>query len=171
MLQVLRGCHIRSSGEIERATTGYDPVDFLQDAKNIQQDGVCRQKPPFRDYSGMSPDDRIRAYRVSFDVNLRAGDHPVRFHVRSMGRVLQPSQVYASYLLTSLSILYGGCGKGFAVARVFGTTEAEPGHFDDPGASDDMAEFVPLNAKRAGKLDLHLGYTCIRSSMSNHRHP
>jgi hypothetical protein len=46
---------------------------------------------------------------------------------------------------------------------VFGTPEARPNHFDDPGSSGDMAMFDPETAAVAGKKELQLGYTCVRS--------
>ena len=96
-------------------------------------------------------------------VNYRPGDHPIIFHVSSAGRELRPWQAYASYLLTGLFVLYGNCGDGFVIDKVFGTPQANPGHFDDPRTPNDMAAFDPETAAQSGKRDLHLGYTCIRA--------
>ena len=89
-------------------------------------------------------------------------DHPIVFQVSSAGRMLRPWQAYASYLLTGGFVLYGRCGEGFVIDKVFGTRQANPGHFDDPRTPSDMAEFDPESAAQSGKADLHLGYTCIR---------
>jgi hypothetical protein len=96
-------------------------------------------------------------------VDYGPGDHPVRFRVRTAGRELRPWQAYASYMLTGGFVLYGYCGEGFAIKKVFGTPAAKPSHFDEAGASDDAAAFDPEGAAAAGKTDLHLGYTCIRT--------
>ena len=77
----------------------------------------------------------------------------------SAGRKLMPWQAYASYMLTGGYVLYGYCGDGFVVDKVFGTPEAHPGHFDDGTAS-----FDPESAAQSGKWNLHLGYTCIREA-------
>ena len=75
---------------------------------------------------------------------------------------LRPWQAYASYLLTGGFVLYGHCGEGFVVDKVFGTPQATPSHFDEPRTSHDMAMFDPESAAASGKKDLHLGYTCVR---------
>jgi hypothetical protein len=95
-------------------------------------------------------------------VNYEPGDHPIVFRVTSAGKELRPWQAYASYSLTGGFVLYGHCGDGFVVDRVFGTPEAHPGHFDDPQSAGDMAAFDPESASAAGKKDLQLGYTCVR---------
>jgi hypothetical protein len=46
---------------------------------------------------------------------------------------------------------------------VFGTPEAQPNHFDDPGSTGDMTMFDPKSAAAAGRKDLRLGYTCVRN--------
>jgi hypothetical protein len=84
------------------------------------------------------------------------GDHPITFRITSSGRDLNPWQAYASYLLTGGFVLYGHCGEGFVVDRVFGAPEAKPSHFDD------MAAFDPESAAASGKTDLYLSYTCVR---------
>jgi hypothetical protein len=90
-------------------------------------------------------------------------DHPIIFRVSSAGRELRPWQAYASYWLTGGFVLYGLCGEGFVIDKVFGTPQANPGHLDDPRTPDDKAEFDPESAAQSGKRDLHLGYTCIRN--------
>ena len=89
-------------------------------------------------------------------VDYEPGDHPIIFRVSSKGRELQPWQAYASYTLTGGFVLYGYCGQGFVVDKVFGTPEA------NPSDSDEVAAFDPENAAAAGKKNMHLGYTCIR---------
>jgi hypothetical protein len=162
-LTVFRGCQIRSTGPIDFSPTGYFSLDTFQDVQGIDPVGKCAQQPLFPDYSESKPDNGIRAYRVDMHVNYRAGDHPVIFHVSSAGRELRPWQAYASYLLTGGFVLYGNCGDGFVIDKVFGTREANPRHFDDPRTPNDMADFDPESAAAAGKWDLHLGYTCIRA--------
>ena len=110
----------------------------------------------------MRPAPHLLRYAVTMHVDYRPGDHPIRFDVRSDGRSLRPWQAYAGYMLTGGFVLYGRCGSGFAVARVFGTPEARPSHFDDPRSLDDMAAFDPETAAQAGKRMLTLGYTCVR---------
>jgi len=65
-------------------------------------------------------------------------------------------------MLTGGFVLYGYCGKGFAVDKVFGTKEASPSHFTERGDSGDAAAFDPEGAAESGKKDLNLGYTCVR---------
>jgi hypothetical protein len=117
---------------------------------------------PFPDYSKSKPDKSIRTYRVEMRVDDEPGDHPVIFRVSSAGKELRPWQAYASYYLTGGFVLYGHCGDGFVVGKVFGTPEAHPSHFDSPGSPEDMAAFDPESAAAAGKKNLQLGYTCIR---------
>lgn len=95
------------------------------------------------------------------DINYD-GEHPIIFRVTSAGKELHPWQAYASYLLTGGFVLYGHCGDGFVVDKVFGTREAKPSHFDEPRTSSDMAMFDPETAADSGKKHMHLGYTCIR---------
>jgi hypothetical protein len=95
-------------------------------------------------------------------VDYGPGDHPIVFHVRSGKRDLRPWQAYASYMLTGGFVLYGLCGQGFVVDKVYGTPAARPSHFDEPRDPGDMAEFDPETAAQSGKTDLHLGYSCVR---------
>ena len=161
-LEVFRGCRVESKGVIDFSPTRYYSLDTFQDVDQIAPVGKCSRQPPFPDYSKSKPDKRIHAYRVDMHVIYGRGDHPVVFDVSSAGRELRPWQAYASYLLTGGFVLYGLCGDGFVIDKVFGTSQANPGHFDDPRTPNDMAMFDPENAADSGKSDLHLGYTCIR---------
>jgi hypothetical protein len=95
-------------------------------------------------------------------VNYAPGDHPVLFRVTSGGKELQPWRAYASYMLTGGFVLYGLCGDGFVVDKVFGTPQASPSHFTESRELGDMAMFDPESAAASGKTDLHLEYTCVR---------
>ncbi len=161
-LEVLRGCRVRSRGALDFSPTGYYSLNIYQNVKEIEPLGTCVQQPPFPDYSEAKPDKAIRAYRVEMDVDYESGDHPIVFHVSSSGKELQPWQAYASYTLTGGYVLYGLCGDGFVVDKVFGTPQANPSHFDEPRTSGDTAAFDPESAAAAGKKNLHLGYTCVR---------
>ena len=161
-VQVLRGCRVRSTGSVDISSTGYFSLDTYQDVELIQPVGNCTQKPPFPDYSKAKPSKAIRAYRVDMHINYEPGDHPLIFRVSSAGKELRPWQAYASYMLTGGFVLYGQCGEGFVVDKVFGTPQANPGHFDEPRDPSDMATFDPESAAASGKKDLHLGYTCVR---------
>jgi hypothetical protein len=161
-MAVLRGCRVRSRGTLDFSPTGYFSLDVHEDVQSIESVGKCERQSPFPDYSKEKPDKAIRAYRVDMHVNYEPGDHPVVFRVTSAGRELRPWQAYASYNLTGGFVLYGLCGDGFVVDKVFGTPEARPGHFDDSRSSGDMAMFEPESAAAAGKKDLQLGYTCVR---------
>ncbi len=160
-LQVLRGCRVKSTGQIDFSPTGYYSLDTYQGADRIEPVGACERQPPFPDYSQAKPDKSIRQYRVDMDINYD-GEHPIIFRVTSAGKELHPWQAYASYLLTGGFVLYGHCGDGFVVDKVFGTREAKPSHFDEPRTSSDMAMFDPETAADSGKKHMHLGYTCIR---------
>jgi len=155
-LEVLRGCRVRSSGSVGFSPTGYYSLDLYQDVQEIEPIGRCKTQLAFPDYSHAKPDRTIRAYQVDMRVDYEPGDHPIIFRVSSKGRELQPWQAYASYTLTGGFVLYGYCGQGFVVDKVFGTPEA------NPSDSDEVASFDPENAAAEGKKNLHLGYTCIR---------
>jgi hypothetical protein len=161
-LQVLRGCRVRSKGVIDFSPTGYYSLDTYQDVTEIEPVGSCSRKQPLPDDSVTKPSNAIRAYRVDMFVDYEPGDHPVVFRVSSAGKSLRPWQAYASYWLTGGFVLYGHCGQGFVVSTVFGTPQANPGHFDEPRTSSDMAMFDPESASVAGVTKLHLGYTCVR---------
>ncbi len=161
-LEIFRGCRVKSRGAIDFSPTGYYSLDMFQDVEKIDPVGKCSRHLPFPEYSAPKPNKGIRAYRVDMHVIYRAGDHPIIFHISSAGRELRPWQAYASYLLTGGFVLYGHCGDGFVIDKVFGTPEANPGHFDELGTPADMAAFDPESAAASGKWDLHLGYTCIR---------
>jgi len=161
-LQVLRGCRVRSKGAIDFSGTGYYSLDTYQAVDQIEPVGSCPLQLPFPDHSKAKPDKSVHEYRVAMHVNYRPGDHPIIFRVSSAGKELQPWQAYASYWLTGGFVLYGHCGEGFVVDKVFGTPQAKPFHFAEPRTSDDMAAFDPENAAASGKHDLHLGYTCVR---------
>jgi hypothetical protein len=160
-LQVLRGCRVRSKGVIGFSPTGYYSLDTYQMVAQIEPVGDCERQLPFPDYSNAKPDKSIRDYRVDMQI-AHDGDHPIVFRVSSAGKELRPWQAYAKYLLTGGFVLYGNCGEGFAVDKVFGTAQANPSHFGEPQTSDDMAMFYPEDAVEFGKKDLHLGYTCVR---------
>jgi len=163
-LETLRGCRVESIGEIDFAGTGYFSLDTYQSVEKIEPAGFCAKQLPFPDYSQAKPDKRVRAYRVEMDIDYSPGDHPILFHVSSSGKDLQPWEAYASYSLTGSFVLYGECGEGFRVDKVYGTPQANPGHFTEKGEPDDMAAFDPENAAAAGKKKLRLGYTCMRDS-------
>lgn len=167
-LEALRGCRVVSTGAIDFSPTGYYSLNTFQDVKQIQPIGACLRQPPFADYSSTKPDKRVRTYRVDMHVVYKPGDHPIIFHVRSAGRELRPWQAYARYMLTGGFVLYGLCGDGFVIDKIFGTPAAYPGHFDDPRTSSDMASFDPESAAQSGESDLHLGYTCIRAPLRDH---
>jgi len=163
-LQVVRGCRVRSTGAIDFSSTGYYSLDIYQVVDLVEPIGSCARQLPFPDYSKTKPNKSVHEYRVDMYVNYRPGDHPIIFRVSSAGKALQPWQAYASYMLTGGFVLYGRCGDGFVVDKVFGTPEAKPTHFDEPRASGDMAAFDPENAAASGKKDLRLGYTCVRKN-------
>ncbi|TMJ13753.1 MAG: hypothetical protein E6G94_11065 [Alphaproteobacteria bacterium] len=162
-LEALRGCRIRSSGLLDHAPTGYYSLDLYQQVRKAQPVGACTRKPPFPGYSHAAPDPHVRSYTVAMEVDYGAGDRPIVFHARSGGKELRPWQAYAGYMLTGSFILYGSCGTGFVVDRVYGTPEANPSHFDEPRTPLDRAAFDPEGAAQAGKPRLHLGYSCIRA--------
>lgn len=161
-LEVLRGCHVRSKGTIDFSSTGYYSLDVFQDVREIEPLGACTKQPLFSDFSKARPDKSVNAYRVEMTVNYEPGDHPIVFRVSSAGKELHPWQAYASYFLTGGFVLYGYCGKGFAIDKVFGTPEANPSHFTEQGDPSDAAAFDPESAASAGQKVLHLGYTCTR---------
>jgi len=161
-LEVLRGCRVKSTGTVEISGTGYYSLDLYQDVREIESVGACETQPPFPDYSNARPDKAIQNYRVDMQITYEPGDHPIIFRVSSKGRDLQPWQAYANYMLTGGYVLYGWCGNGFVVDKVFGTPEANPSHFEEPRTPDDRATFDPESAAAAGKKNLHLRYTCVR---------
>ena len=169
VLQVLRGCRVRSKGSLDFSWTGYYTLDVFQDVQQVEAVGKCERQLPFPDYSKVKPDKAVRSYQVEMLVDYEPGDHPIIFHVTNAGKELRPSQAYASYYLTGGFVLYGHCGDGFVVDDVFGTPEARPQHFDEPRTPDDMATFDPEGAAAAGKKLLRLGYTCVRESIRNGR--
>jgi hypothetical protein len=162
-LEVLRGCRVKTWGSINFSPTGYYSREIFQDVQSVFPLGACVRRSPLPVYSGLKPDKRVRAYRVTMDADYRPGDHPIVFHVTSAGKELLPWQAYASYQLTGGFVLYGLCGKGFVVDHVFGTPQARPNNFDDPRTPEDMAEFDPETAANAGKRRLHLGFDCVRA--------
>jgi hypothetical protein len=161
-LEMLRGCYVKSTGDLDFAETGYYSLNVYEDVKNLAPTGKCARQRPFHDYSKARPDPNVRAYSVRMDIDYRRGDHPVIFRVRTRERELRPWQAYASYWLTGGFVLYGLCGYGFVVDKVFGTPEARPFNSVDPRTPEDMASFDPETAASKGIRNLHLGYTCIR---------
>ena len=170
-LEVFSGCRVRSRGAVDFSPTGYYSLETFQDVQAIEPVGTCSLQAPFPDYSAAKPDEHVGSYRVDMHVLYRPGDHPIAFEVQSAGRALHPWQAYASYQLTGGFVLYGLCGDGFVIDDVFGTPEANPGHFADPRTPDDRAAFDPESAAQSGKSDLHLGYTCIRAPLQEHSTP
>jgi hypothetical protein len=163
VLERIRGCWIKAKGSIDFSPTGYYSSNIFMNAESVEPVGNCLQQAAFPDYSGAKPDATVNAYKVQMSFIYSFGDHPIVFHVSSGGRKLQPWEAYASYQLTGGYVLYGRCGEGFVVDKVFGTPEAKPTHFDDPRTPEDMAEYDPEGAAQSGKIHLHLGYTCVRS--------
>lgn len=161
-LEVLRGCRVRSKGVIGFSATGYYSLPTYQAVEQIEPVGACVQQPPFPEEPKIKPDKAVDRYRVDMFVDYESGDHPIGFHVSSAGKELHPWQAYASYALTGGFVLYGYCAEGFVVERVFGTPEASPSHFNDPGSPNDAAMFDPEGSADSGKKQMHLGYTCMR---------
>jgi hypothetical protein len=161
-LQEFRDCYVATFGKMDFSSTGYYSRDIYQDVTSVIPIGSCVRKAPFADPSNAKPDRHVRAYNVDMHVDYGPGDHPIVFHVRSGKRDLRPWQAYASYMLTGGFVLYGLCGQGFVVDKVYGTPAARPSHFDEPRDPGDMAEFDPETAAQSGKTDLHLGYSCVR---------
>lgn len=162
-LQGLRGCRVRSTGFLYGAASGYYTLDVNQTPDKIEPIGKCELKAPFANYSDAKPDKSISAYRVEMHINAGLRDLPILVRASSSGKVLRPWQAYASYFLTGGWVLYGSCGKGFVVDRVYGSRQAGPSHFDFPRTPDDKATFFPpWKPVVSGEKDLHLGYTCIR---------
>ena len=161
-LQVLRGCRVRSRDVIGFSPTGYYSLDMYQDVEEIESIGTCEPQLPFPDYSDAKPGETVRQYRVDMQVNYGPGDYPIVFRISRGGKELQPWRAYANYILTGGFVLYGQCGKGFVVDKVFGTPQAKPSHFEEPRTPYDMAVFDPESAAASGITDLHLGYTCVR---------
>jgi len=155
ILEILRGCRIRTKGVLDIPSTGYYSLGLFQALDEIEPIGECKKQPPFPDYSKAKPDKSIRSYRVEMMVDYEPGDHPIQFRVTRSGKELHPWQAYASYSLTGGFVLWGECAEGFAVDKAFGTPEANPQVIDN-------ALFDPESAAVAGKKKLHLGYTCIR---------
>jgi hypothetical protein len=161
-LEVLRGCRVKSTGPIDFSTTGYYSLDTWQSVERIEAEEPCTRQLSFPDHSTDRPEQAIQEYRVEMHVEYALGDQPIVFRITSGGRELRPWQAYASYMLTGGEVLYGYCGEGFIIDRVFGTALANPAHFAEPHSSEDMAMFEPETAAAAGKSDLDLGYTCVR---------
>jgi hypothetical protein len=166
-LEVFKGCRVRTKGPIDFSPTGYYSLDTYQSVDRVEPVGACAKQAPFPDYSKANPNKDIQEYRVDMHVDYEAGDHPITFRVSSRGKQLQPWQAYAGYVFTGGFVLRGYCGTGFVIADVFGTPQAKPSHFTEPGDSQDAAEFDPETAAAAGKKDLQLGYTCVRKSQQD----
>jgi hypothetical protein len=137
LLEILRGCHVRTVGVIDNSPTGYYSLDLYQDVTKIEPVGACARQKPFPDYLKAKPDASVQSYRVEMTIHYGQEDSPILFRVTHAGRVLQPWQAYASYWFTGGFVLYGQCGKGFVVDRVFGTPEAHPSHFTESRDSSD----------------------------------
>lgn len=161
-IQVLRGCRVRSTGEVYESPTGYYSLDLAQSVTTIEPVGTCTRQPLLPGESKAKPDPAIRQYRVEMDFLYASGDHPIHFRVTSAGKELHPWQAYASYTLTGGFVLYGHCANGFVVGKIFGTPQANPSHFTEPRDASDMAAYDPESAASSGQKNLHLGYTCIR---------
>ena len=155
-LQVLRGCSVKSLGSLDIPFTGYYSLELYQDVTDIEPVGACEKKKPFPDLSHLSPAQGVRHYRVEILLDYEPGDHLPIFRITSGGKELRPWEAYASYDLTGGFVLYGECGTGFVVDKVFGTREARPQNLD-------RAAFDPESAAAAGKRNLRLGYTCVRA--------
>jgi len=162
-LQILRGCRVRSTGSFGGAASGYYTLAINQRPEKIEPIGKCNLKAPFADYSDARPDKAIRVYRVEMHINVGLRELPILVRVSSSGKELRPWQAYASYFLTGGWVLYGNCGKGFVVDRVYGSRQAGPSHLSDPRTPHDTAMFFPPEKPVvSGVKDLHLGYSCIR---------
>lgn len=163
LFEVLRGCRVRSSGEIYESPTGYYSLDLSQGVSTIEAVGQCVKQKPFPDLSGLKPAEGVKQYRVEMTIDYGSSDHPIVFRVTSGGKELQPWQAYASYQLTGGLVLYGLCAKGFVVDEVSGPPGANPAHFTEARDPSDMAEFDGEGPPEGGGNIVHLGYTCVRS--------
>lgn len=161
-VEVLRGCEVTSTGPIAESPTGYYSLDLFQEDPKIEPVGACVKQEAFKDLPPGEPAPEIHDYQVELLVNYGPGDHPIVFKITSGTKELKPWRAYASYFLTGGFVLYGNCGKGFVVDRVFGTPEASPSHFTERGDASDQAMFDPDSAAAAGKRNMSLKYTCVR---------
>jgi len=161
-IEVLRGCRVRTNGAtfLSPINDDYYSLDITQSVQHIESIGTCTSKPPIHVKSNGKTDKNIQDYKVDMLVNYSPGDHPVVFHVTSAGKELQPWQAYASYTPPSHFVLYGRCGDGFVIGKVFGIPEAKPSRV----LRDSMyvAMFNSESAVSSGNTDLHFGYTCLR---------
>lgn len=160
--EVLRGCEVVSTGPMAESPTGYYSLDLFQEDPRIEPIGYCAKQEPFEEVLASEPEPAIQTYQVEMLVDYEPGDHPIVFRVTSKGKELEPWQAYASYFFTGGFVLYGNCGKGFVVDRVFGTAEASPSHFTERGDGSDQAVFDPESAANAGKKKMSLKFTCVR---------
>jgi hypothetical protein len=162
-IQAVRGCRVQSSGPFGFAVSGYYTLPVNQMPTKVEPIGQCDLKAPFADYSEAKPDKTISAYRVDMHINGGLRDLPILVRTSSAGKELRPWQAYASYFLTGGWVLYGKCGEGFVVDRVYGDQQLGPTHFGAPRTPDDMATFSPpWKPVVSGVKDLRLGYTCLR---------
>lgn len=174
-MEVLRGCRVRTKGPTFPSPINDDfySLEYTQSVQRIESVETCTLKPLIHVVPTARPDKNVHDYRVDMRVNHSPGDHPVVFRVTSAGKELQPWQAYASYSLQpwtshashklpSGSALYGICGEGFVIDKVFGTPQASPSHLTFSRDSLDMAMFNSEGAVSSGDTDLHLGYTCVR---------
>jgi len=94
-MQVLRGCRVRSRGLIFLSptgpyTSGYYPLEYVQNVQHIESVETCTLKPPIQAFPRAKPDKDVHDYRVDMRVNYSPGDHPVVFGVTSAGKEMQP---------------------------------------------------------------------------------
>lgn len=154
-LAILRGCRVKSQGALIISARG----NIRQIVQQIDAVGRCMRNAPFPDFSNIKPDRAISEYRVEMHVN---GSNPIRFRVSQAGKALRPWLAYASYLLTGGFLLYGSCGDGFVVDKVFGTPEAQPAHSEEARGPSDQAMFDLDRAAGLGRKHPNLGFTCVR---------
>lgn len=154
-LQVLRGCPVKSSGQINISETGYYSLNLYQNVSDIRPTSACKRMQPFPDYSKRRPEASLRNYHVIMRLHYQT-DGPLDVEVANGHRPLRPWQIYSSYSLTGDFGYYAFCGKGFVAEKPHGTPEGKPWVLDGYIAFD--PESVPK-----GVDPIFLKYDCRRT--------
>lgn len=97
LLEMFRGCRVRSRGVINLSPTAAYSLEIYQDVDSIEPIGTCRRQSRFPDFTDAKPDEMIRQYEVDMHFNFEPGDHPIVYSISSGSKSLQPWQAYATF--------------------------------------------------------------------------
>ncbi|HEX4068356.1 MAG TPA: hypothetical protein VHZ09_20210 [Acidobacteriaceae bacterium] len=90
------GCQVTAAGNLFVPDTGYWSTSLGITDAHLQPDQTCKQSAPFPDYSAIPVPSILRRYKITAAYDPKTFTFSAQAHDTSTGKLLSPSQTYAS---------------------------------------------------------------------------